>query len=111
MILLGAGGSGDEKGRLQYRGEVIVLCEIGQITFEVGDEVFTIEAGDSLHFKTSVPHCWKNTGEAESSALFFGTLPKGLQKGISERLAQLEVLASEDDSAAAEPSVESQTET
>jgi transcriptional regulator with XRE-family HTH domain len=82
-------GSGEEKGRLQYNGEVIVLCEAGELTFEVGEEKFKIEAGDSLHFKASVPHCWVNTGDGPASALFFGTLPKGLQKGLSERLEQL----------------------
>ena len=68
-----------------------MICEVGELTFEIGDEEFTIESGDSLHFKTSVPHCWTNTGAVQSKALFFGTLPKGLQKGISERLELLQV--------------------
>lgn len=82
-------GSGEKRGRLQYKGEVIVLIETGELTFEIGDESFTIETGDSLHFKTSVPHCWKNTGKLQSTSLFFGLLPKGLQKGIGERMEQL----------------------
>ncbi len=75
--------------RLTYKGEVIVLCEVGELTFEIDDSSFVIHEGDSLHFRTSSPHCWRNTGDETSQAIFFGTLPKGLQKGISERVEEI----------------------
>ena len=40
-------GSGNESQRLSYEGEVIVLCESGELSFEIGDASFLIEAGDS----------------------------------------------------------------
>jgi transcriptional regulator with XRE-family HTH domain len=82
-------GSGDESQRLKYEGEIIVLCESGELTFEIADSTFVIEEGDSLHFKTSTPHYWSNKGDVLAKAIFFGTLPKGLQKGITERVSGL----------------------
>jgi transcriptional regulator with XRE-family HTH domain len=82
-------GTGEEGTRLNYDGEIIVLMETGVLTFEIGDATYVIEAGDSLHFKTSTAHCWRNTGDVQAKAIFFGTIPKGLQKSITERLAAL----------------------
>jgi transcriptional regulator with XRE-family HTH domain len=82
-------GSGSPSSRLEYEGEVIVLCEQGELTFEIGDSTFLVQEGDSIHFKTSSPHYWINTGDDVAKAIFFGTLPKGLQKGISERVGGL----------------------
>lgn len=82
-------GSGRGGARLEYEGEVIALVEEGELTFELGTTTFVVREGDSLHFKTSVPHTWKNTGKGVARAIFFGTLPKGLQKGISERIESL----------------------
>jgi transcriptional regulator with XRE-family HTH domain len=82
-------GSGLSGRRLEYDGEVIALVESGELTFQLGNATFVVHEGDSLHFKTSVAHSWENTGEGAARAIFFGTLPKGLQKGISERVETL----------------------
>ncbi len=82
-------GSGLDGRRLEYEGEVIALVEVGELTFTLGNATFVVNEGDSLHFKTQVPHSWYNSGEGAAQAIFFGTLPKGLQKGISERVESL----------------------
>lgn len=66
--------------RLQYRGELIIVLESGELQVEVGDESYGLEPGDSLHFKTSTPHRWYNEGSVTASALFFGLLPGGVEK-------------------------------
>jgi transcriptional regulator with XRE-family HTH domain len=75
-------GSGPESRVLKHKGEFIVLCEEGELTFYLGGEEYRIEAGDSLHFKTDVHHRWMNHGKTTASAIFFGTIPKGLHKSM-----------------------------
>ena len=86
-------GSGPAEQTFSYEGELIVLCEEGELTFRLDDGDYRIEAGDSVHFKTIVPHRWTNSGTTRARALFFGTIPKGLHSSISERTAQLETHA------------------
>ena len=69
-----------ETGRLSYNGELIILVESGALYVEVDDAGHTLGLGDSLHFKTSKEHFWRNDGDAPMTALFFGTLPRGLQE-------------------------------
>jgi transcriptional regulator with XRE-family HTH domain len=77
----GAGAAHDEdENRLQYRGELIIVVEAGELHVDVGEENYRLESGDSLHFKTSTPHRWYNQGTLAASALFFGLLPGGTQK-------------------------------
>jgi transcriptional regulator with XRE-family HTH domain len=83
-------GSGPTERMLSYEGELIVLCEEGELTFTVEESDYRVEAGDSIHIKTVVPHCWTNTGDTLSRALFFGTIPKGLKMGFIERAQKLE---------------------
>lgn len=83
-------GSGPITRTISYKGELIVICEEGEITFELEDEIYKIEAGDSLHFNTQVPHKWRNTGDVVSKALFFGTIPKNLHRSLREERAKLQ---------------------
>ncbi len=83
-------GSGADERKLSYKGELIVLCETGQLTFVIDDFEYTIEAGDSLHFRTEVPHRWFNSGSIESTAIFCGTVPKNMDIGIDAQREQLE---------------------
>ncbi len=64
---------------LQYAGEVVILMESGELVVSVGEVQHTLNAGDSLHFKTSTEHAWRNDSDAPATALFFGLLPRGLQ--------------------------------
>lgn len=83
-------GSGPVEREFSYEGEIIALCEEGELTFSLDDEEYQIEAGDSIHFKAIVPHRWVNSGTTRSEALFFGTIPKGLNTSIRETAARFE---------------------
>ncbi|HJX37773.1 MAG TPA: XRE family transcriptional regulator [Anaerolineae bacterium] len=47
-----------------HSGEELLLILEGQLEIGVGEEAFTLEAGDSIHYQGSQPHYWYNqTGE------------------------------------------------
>jgi transcriptional regulator with XRE-family HTH domain len=54
-------GSGAEP--LLHGGEEIVIGLQGAITFIIEEEKYAIHAGDCLHFKSTIPHRWKNDGK------------------------------------------------
>jgi len=62
---------------LSYEGELVILVERGTLEVEVEGQRFELCPGDTLHFETSLPHRWRNTGDTQMSALFFGTLKAG----------------------------------
>lgn len=51
-------GSGDQM--IVHTGLEFVYCLSGSIHYEVEQQEFTLEAGDSLVFKAPLPHCWEN---------------------------------------------------
>jgi transcriptional regulator with XRE-family HTH domain len=58
-------GSGEGSGAepLLHGGEEIVIGLQGTITFIIEEEKYAIHAGDCLHFKSTIPHHWKNDGK------------------------------------------------
>ena len=46
-----------------HTGHELVFCLEGHIAYMVEDEIFTLEAGDSLLFEAHLPHRWKNLEE------------------------------------------------
>ena len=82
-------GSGSGRGRLSYEGESLVLCESGEITFRIGDEEFVLRPGDSLHFKRTAPHDWRNNGSEPAQFVVIGTLPRELRASLHKRLRRV----------------------
>jgi transcriptional regulator with XRE-family HTH domain len=78
-----------ENFRLRYDGELLIMCEEGELDVEVGSAGYTLRAGDTLHFKTSLPHLWRNNGASAAQALLFAARPGGLQRGIAEGFKSL----------------------
>jgi transcriptional regulator with XRE-family HTH domain len=68
----------------RYRGELVILVETGRLHVEVGEgeaiEVYDLDVGDTLHFKTSLPHAWINRTDEPVSAYFFGLLPDAARR-------------------------------
>lgn len=64
---------------LRYRGELVILVERGCLHVSVGEasrvETFDLGPGDTLHFKTSIPHRWENRTDEPVSAYFFAQQP------------------------------------
>jgi transcriptional regulator with XRE-family HTH domain len=78
----GAGSSHTADGeKLSYRGELVILIEEGELFVEVVDEEYILRKGDTLHFKTSEPHAWRNRGDVPMQGYFFGLLPRALRGG------------------------------
>lgn len=72
-------GLGSGKRMHAYEGEEVVLCEEGELTFQIGDDEYRLGPGDSLHFKAGIPHQWWNSGRSAARLLVAGNFPKGLR--------------------------------
>ena len=55
---------------MEHPGEELVYLLSGTLHFEVDHEEFTLNAGDSLHFRTDRPHRWHNPGAEPAQAVW-----------------------------------------
>ena len=53
-------GRGSGHGREEHPGDKLIVCQRGRINVEIGDCHFTLSPGDVLHFKSTIPHSWRN---------------------------------------------------
>jgi transcriptional regulator with XRE-family HTH domain len=83
-------GSGSGRTRICFDGETLIVCECGEITFYVGEQEFALRAGDTLHFKSTLPHRWQNEGADTAVFLNIGTLPRVLRARLHQRLRNCE---------------------
>lgn len=58
-----------------HEGEEFVHVLQGKLHVRVGEEDYVLEPGDSLHFKSTRPHAYRNGGEGEC-IVFLATCPK-----------------------------------
>ncbi len=72
--------SGDEP--LHHRGDEIVYCIRGRITFTIEGKRYRLGPGDSLHFKSDLSHYWKNTGGSKAELLIVCSLPPHVEKSV-----------------------------
>src|SRR3954449_8884338 len=49
--------------RMTHPGEELALVLEGSLVFEVDGEEHLLAEGDSVHFRTSVPHAWRNPAD------------------------------------------------
>ena len=61
-------GSGD--GGMVHSGEEFALVVEGTLEFIVDDERFVLEEGDSIVFKASLPHRWRNLHQGKTNVLW-----------------------------------------
>jgi len=71
----------------QFVGEIVVLVEEGCVEVEVGGASYEIEAGDSIHFDSSLPHRWFATRGASARLMAIAIIPENLQADILSRTA------------------------
>lgn len=57
------------KAAIVHTGVELVFCLEGRLEYEVDEQVFLLEAGDSLIFEAHLPHHWRNAGESPSRSL------------------------------------------
>lgn len=54
---------------MHHTGHEFVMCLSGQVEYEVEDEKFTLEPGDTLLFAANLRHRWCNPGNKRASAV------------------------------------------
>lgn len=47
-------------GSIHHPGQEFVYCVSGTIDYQVGEETYQLEEGDTLLFNASTPHAWSN---------------------------------------------------
>ncbi len=53
-------------GMVTHEGEECVVVVEGQLKVKLGDDEYILNAGDSIRFKSSIPHLFINTGDVTS---------------------------------------------
>jgi quercetin dioxygenase-like cupin family protein/DNA-binding XRE family transcriptional regulator len=52
-----------------HTGQEFVFCLQGEVEYEIGDQVFSLQTGDSLMFTAQLPHAWENAGSIPARIL------------------------------------------
>jgi transcriptional regulator with XRE-family HTH domain len=74
------GNSGDEP--LHHRGDELAYCIRGRVSFTINGRHYKLGAGDSLHFKSELPHSWKNSGRSKAEVIIICSLPALSEKSM-----------------------------
>ena len=69
MLTLESGASSGPFG-IVHSGHEFVLCLRGELEYEVEDQRFVLEAGDSLLFAAQLKHRWRNRSKKVCNAMF-----------------------------------------
>lgn len=56
-----------------HAGEEFVYVMRGQVALTLEDCTFTLNAGDTAHYESTVPHAWHNTADEEAVIVWVGT--------------------------------------
>ena len=68
LLTLESGGSSGPHGMI-HTGHEIVFCLRGTLEYEVDDQRFVMEPGDSLIFSAQLNHRWRNVGSTLANAI------------------------------------------
>ena len=55
---------------MTHPGDEICCVVKGAIVFHVGDETWTLTAGDAIHFKSDRPHRWENAAKGNTEVVW-----------------------------------------
>jgi transcriptional regulator with XRE-family HTH domain len=69
MLTLEPGATSGPHG-LIHSGHEFVICLKGQLEYEVEDQRFSLQPGDSLLFASKLRHRWRNPGKSVANVLF-----------------------------------------
>lgn len=69
-VLAPGGGS---RGTLSHEGEEVGYVVSGRLELKVGQEVFTLEAGDSFNFRSEIEHAYRNPGDTPARIVWMST--------------------------------------
>jgi quercetin dioxygenase-like cupin family protein len=63
------GGSSGEKN-IYHTGDELIYIMQGQLAVTIADETHELHTGDSLSFKSHLPHRWYNSGNSETKVIW-----------------------------------------
>jgi transcriptional regulator with XRE-family HTH domain len=63
------GGKSGVENMYHPGDELIYLLE-GRLQVEIANNIYTLNSGDSLSFKSHLPHRWENMGEGEAKVIW-----------------------------------------
>lgn len=63
------------EGGMVHTGEEFAMVLEGSVEFCVENDVYHLEQGDSIGFKATLPHSWKNTSGAQTRILWVVSPP------------------------------------
>jgi len=86
MVTLRAGRAGEDFDPISHGGQEFVYCVEGEIAYQIGPEVYTLETGDTLLFEASQPHRFWNTGAGEARILLVFASRDGDQDGHHQHI-------------------------
>jgi transcriptional regulator with XRE-family HTH domain len=70
-------GAGNGDGPIVHAGEEFVHCVEGSIIYRVNDEAYHLDAGDSLLFEATQPHCFYNPSETAARLIMVFQVSEG----------------------------------
>ena len=71
---------------VRHEGEEIIFIIKGEICQILDNQSFTLSKGDSLHFRGSSPHSWRNSTDVTAILLWTGTLAVLQNSGVRKLL-------------------------
>jgi transcriptional regulator with XRE-family HTH domain len=77
-------GSGDEP--IVHVGHEFVFCLEGEIEYEIKDDRYLLDAGDSLIFEAHLPHRWRNVSDGPSAILLILQTQEGRGESVEQHL-------------------------
>jgi transcriptional regulator with XRE-family HTH domain len=66
---------GERDGEFTRDGEEFGTVVEGTLLFELGGKQYCMEPGDSIYFRSNIPHRWRNPGEQAMRAIWVVTPP------------------------------------
>lgn len=67
-VVLGLGACREDSSG--HQGEECGFVLQGELTITIGEEVFVLTAGDSIHYQAHQPHSWRSNGDQECIVLW-----------------------------------------
>jgi len=86
ILTIEPGGESGEDALL-HPGEEIKYCLKGRIEYRVETQTYLLKAGDCLHFKSDLPHRWRNPGPEIAIVVSVCTPPPFFSPAARERAA------------------------
>jgi transcriptional regulator with XRE-family HTH domain len=72
-------GVGSDGETIAHPGQEFVFCLGGTILYQVSEQTYHLEPGDSLLFEATQPHCFQNAGRSPASVLLVFQAADGSQ--------------------------------